>query len=165
MCFTFLAAKNINTGSSLVDIDNISYCKTILSKYPDKIVLPLDILTKDEIVRDIDSIEPDDIGYDIGPKTISLYQNILKNAKRVIINGPMGVFEDPKFSIGTKSLYETLASNNIETLIGGGDSAASVNALGFGNSFYHISTGGGATLEYLSGKTLPGIDIINEKEG
>ena len=165
MCFTFLAAKNINTGSSLVDIDNISYCKTILSKYPDKIVLPLDILTKDEIVRDIDSIEPDDIGYDIGPKTISLYQNILKNAKRVIINGPMGVFEEPKFSIGTKSLYETLASNNIETLIGGGDSAASVNALGFGNSFYHISTGGGATLEYLSGKTLPGIDIINEKEG
>ena len=77
----------------------------------------------------------------------------------------MGVFEDPKFSIGTKSLYETLASNNIETLIGGGDSAASVNALGFENCFYHISTGGGATLEYLSGKTLPGIDIINEKEG
>ena len=101
-----------------------------------------------------------DIGCDIGPKTNLTFMNILKNSKRVIINGPMGIFEDKRFQNGTKNIYETLKQNNVKTLIGGGDSAASVNLLGYNDVFYHISTGGGATLEYLSGVPLPAIEII-----
>lgn len=164
MCFTFLKAKGLNIGASLVDDENISYCQKILNTYKDKIVLPLDITLKSHQVKDINSLEGEDTGYDIGPETIKLYQNILKDAKRVVVNGPMGVFEEPFFATGTKALYETLKNNHIKTLIGGGDSAASVNLLGFSNCFYHISTGGGATLEYLSGAKLPGIDIIEDKE-
>ena len=164
MCFTFLKAKGLNIGASLVDDENISYCQKILNTYKDKIVLPLDITLKSHQVKDINSLEGEDTGYDIGPETIKLYQNILKDAKRVVVNGPMGVFEEPSFATGTKALYETLKNNHIKTLIGGGDSAASVNLLGFSNCFYHISTGGGATLEYLSGAKLPGIDIIEDKE-
>lgn len=164
MCFTFLKAEGLNVGASLVDDENIPYCQKILKTYQDKIVLPIDITLKDHQIKDINSLSEEDTGYDIGPKTIELYQNILKDAKRVIVNGPMGVFEDPFFATGTKSLYETLKNNNIKTLIGGGDSAASVNLLGFSNCFYHISTGGGATLEYLSGSSLPGITAIEDKE-
>lgn len=164
MCFTFLKAKGLNIGASLVDDENISYCQKILNTYKDKIVLPLDITLKSHQVKDINSLVGEDTGYDIGPETIKLYQNILKDAKRVVVNGPMGVFEEPFFATGTKALYETLKNNHIKTLIGGGDSAASVNLLGFSNCFYHISTGGGATLEYLSGAKLPGIDIIEDKE-
>lgn len=164
MCFTFLKAEGLNVGASLVDDENIPYCQKILKTYQDKIVLPIDITLKDHQIKDINSLSGEDTGYDIGPKTIELYQSILKDAKRVIVNGPMGVFEDPFFATGTKSLYETLKNNNIKTLIGGGDSAASVNLLGFSNCFYHISTGGGATLEYLSGSSLPGITVIEDKE-
>ena len=164
MCFTFLKAEGLNVGASLVDDENIPYCQKILKTYQGKIVLPIDITLKDHQIKDINSLSGEDTGYDIGPKTIELYQSILKDAKRVIVNGPMGVFEDPFFATGTKSLYETLKNNNIKTLIGGGDSAASVNLLGFSNCFYHISTGGGATLEYLSGSSLPGITVIEDKE-
>lgn len=164
MCFTFLKAEGLNVGASLVDDENIPYCQKILKTYQDKIVLPIDITLKDHQIKDISSLSGEDTGHDIGPKTIELYQSILKDAKRVIVNGPMGVFEDPFFATGTKSLYETLKNNNIKTLIGGGDSAASVNLLGFSNCFYHISTGGGATLEYLSGSSLPGITVIEDKE-
>lgn len=164
MCFAFLKAEGLNVGASLVDDENIPYCQKILKTYQDKIVLPIDITLKDHQIKDINSLSGEDTGYDIGPKTIELYQSILKDAKRVIVNGPMGVFEDPFFATGTKSLYETLKNNNIKTLIGGGDSAASVNLLGFSNCFYHISTGGGATLEYLSGSSLPGITVIEDKE-
>lgn len=164
MCFTFLKAEGLNVGASLVDDENIPYCQKILKTYQDKIVLPIDITLKDHQIKDINSLSGEDTGYDIGPKTIELYQSILKDAKRVIVNGPMGVFEDPFFATGTKSLYETLKNNNIKTLIGGGDSAASVNLLGFSNCFYHISTGGGATLEYLSGSSLPRITVIEDKE-
>ncbi len=163
MCFTFLKAKGYNVGLSIVDDDNLTYCKELLNKYSDKILLPIDIVTKDNKIIDIDSINNDDIGYDIGPKTIELFRTQLKKSKRVIVNGPMGVFEEKPFDKGTKTLYETLKENNIKTLIGGGDSAASVNLLGYGNAFYHISTGGGATLEYLTGKPLKAIEIINEK--
>jgi len=163
MCFTFLKAKGIDIGSSIVDDDNLEFCKNILTKYQDKIVLPLDIVTKDKKNIDIDNFEKADIGYDIGPKTIELFQNVLSKSKRVIINGPMGVFEEESYAKGTKAIYETLKQNNIKTLIGGGDSAASVNALGYTNDFYHISTGGGATLEYLSGTNLPGITSILDK--
>ena len=164
MCFTFLKAMGLNIGSSIVDDTNLEYCKELLKKYPDKLSLPIDILTKENKIKNIDNMNDTDIGYDIGPNTIKEYQNILKEAKRVLVNGPMGVFEEEPFSKGTKSLYQTLSDNNIKTLVGGGDSAASVNLLGFTNSFYHISTGGGATLEYLSGKPLPGLISITEKE-
>ena len=163
MCFTFLKAMKYNVGSSIVDDDNVEYCQKILNEYKDKIILPVDIITKENKIVDIDKIMDDDIGYDIGPKTIDLFSNILKKSKRVIVNGPMGVFEEKPFDNGTKKIYEVLRDNHIKTLIGGGDSAASVNILGFSNDFYHISTGGGATLEYLSGHILPAIAIINEK--
>ena len=163
MCFTFFKAIGKNIGDSIVDSENIEYCKKLLTKYPQKIVLPLDVITQNGEIKDIDNIIDHDIGYDIGPKTNLKFTNILKFSKRVIINGPMGVFEDKKFQNGTKNIYETLKQNNIKTLIGGGDSAASVNLLGYGDTFYHISTGGGATLDYLAGLSLPALDIIENK--
>lgn len=163
MCFTFLKAQNYNVGSSIVEDNNIPYCKNLLREYSSKIILPLDIMTNNKQVKDINALDNEDIGYDIGPKTITQFKNVLSLAKRVIINGPMGIYEEPSFANGTKEIYEILKEKHIKTLIGGGDSAASVNLLGYNNCFYHISTGGGATLEYLSGKKLPGIEIINDK--
>ena len=163
MCFTFLKSMNLNTGLSIVDNDNIEYCKNILNNNKDKLILPLDIVTKDNKIKNINEISDEDIGYDIGPKTIKEFTHILKDSKRVIVNGPMGVFEEEPFSHGTKEILQVLKENNIKTLIGGGDSASAVNQLGFANEFYHISTGGGATLEYLSGKKLPGIEAISDK--
>ena len=163
MCFTFLKAKGINVGASIVDDDNLEYCRELLTKYSDKIILPLDIVTKDNLIKDIDNLTDNDAGYDIGPKTIELFNNILQRSMRVIINGPMGVFEEKPFDNGTKSIYQTLKDNHIKTLVGGGDSAASVNLLGFTNDFFHISTGGGATLEYLSGTPLKAIEVIENR--
>lgn len=163
MCFTFLKAQNYNVGSSIVEDNNLPYCKNLLREYSSKIILPLDIMINNKQVKDINALDNEDIGYDIGPKTITQFKNILSLAKRVIINGPMGIYEEPSFANGTKEIYEILKEKHIKTLIGGGDSAASVNLLGYNNCFYHISTGGGATLEYLSGKKLPGIEIINDK--
>ena len=163
MCFTFLKSMNLNTGLSIVDNDNIEYCKNILNNNKDKLILPLDIVTKDNKIKNINEISDEDIGYDIGPKTIKEFTHILKNSKRVIVNGPMGVFEEEPYSHGTKEILQVLKENNIKTLVGGGDSASAVNQLGFASEFYHISTGGGATLEYLSGKKLPGIEAISDK--
>ena len=163
MCFTFLKSMGINVGSSIVDDENIDFCKRILNKYQDKIVLPVDIMTKNKEEKEILVLNEDDIGYDIGSKTIKLFISILKEAKRVVVNGPMGVFEDNDFAKGTSEIYKCLSENNIKTLVGGGDSAASVNLLGYQDSFFHISTGGGATLDYLSGRSLPAIDIIEDK--
>lgn len=162
MCFTFLKAQNINVGNSIVDDENIDFCQKILKEYPNKIVLPRDIVTSNNEIKDINNIGSNDIGYDIGPKTTENFLKELKLAKRVVINGPMGVFEQKEFSKGTDAIYKYLKDNKIKTLVGGGDSAASVNLLGYNDAFFHISTGGGATLDYLSGKTLPGIDIIDE---
>ena len=163
MCFTFLKALGYNVGLSIIDNDNLKYCQNILEKYKDKIVLPKDIITKDRKCVKINSLNNNDIGYDIGPDTIKEFGDILKKSQRVVINGPMGVFEEAPFEKGTKEIYNILKENHIKTLIGGGDSAASVNQLGFSNSFFHISTGGGATLDYLSGKTLPAIDATDDK--
>ena len=169
MAYTFLKAQGLNVGSSIVDDNSLDFCQNILTKYPDKIVLPEDSLT----ATSLDSKEPkvlttqefnsSDIGLDIGPKTIELFKTNLKSAKRVIINGPMGLFENELYRNGTKELYQYLAKNHIKTLIGGGDSASSVNLLGYQNSFYHISTGGGATLEYLEGNSLPALEAISPK--
>ena len=163
MCFTFLKSLGYNVGSSIVDDENIGYCKRILTEYKDKIVLPLDIITKDNKIKDITEIDELDMGYDIGPKTIQLFKDIIEDTKRAVVNGPMGVFEEKAFEKGTRCIYEALKQNNVKTLIGGGDSAASVNLLGYQDAFFHISTGGGATLEYLSGNPMPAIDIISNK--
>lgn len=169
MAYTFLKAKDINIGSSLLDNESIDFCKKMLELHSDKIVLPVDHVTSISLeskvtkIKDITDTNSDEIGLDIGPKTIEIYTNVLKDAKRVIINGPMGCFENELYQNGTKSIYDFLTINNIKTLVGGGDSAASVNKLSNKDKFYHISTGGGATLEYLEGKILPGIDVINNK--
>ena len=163
MCFTFLKSLNVNVGNSIVDDENLEFCKNILNKYKDKIILPVDIVTNNKEIKEIENLNNNDTGYDIGPKTIDLFTKNLQSAKRVVINGPMGVFEEKDFSKGTNEIYKYLEENNIKTLVGGGDSAASVNHLGYKNSFFHISTGGGATLDYLSGKKLPGIDTIGER--
>lgn len=164
MCFTFLKAKGIDVGASIVDDQNITYCKEILTKYKEKIILPIDIVTSSNEIKDINNLDKKDIGYDIGPKTIKKFNDIIKTSKRIIINGPMGVFEEKNFQKGTKSIYETIKENKIKTLIGGGDSAASAILLGFEDTFYHISTGGGATLEYLTGKPLIALTSIEDKE-
>ena len=163
MCFTFIKANGHNVGSSIVDDENLDYCKKLLKEYPDKLILPTDVITKAGKQVSIDNMEDNDIGYDIGPNTIKEFCNTLGSAKRVVVNGPMGVFEEEPFAKGTKAIYETLKTNHIKTLIGGGDSAASVNKLGYAKDFFHISTGGGATLEYIAGNPLPGIEIINNK--
>ena len=163
MCFTFLKAKGLNVGDSIVDNNNLEYCRKLLNNYKDKIILPIDIVTKDNKTVDVDNISNSSIGYDIGPKTINLFTSILADSKRVIINGPMGVFEEKPFDNGTKKVYQVLKEKEIKTLVGGGDSAASVNLLGFTNEFFHVSTGGGATLEYLSGVPLKAIEVINNK--
>ncbi len=169
MAYTFLKAKNNPVGKSLVEDDYLSYCKDLLNEYPDKIILPVDSVVSTSIdsnkvsIKQNEDFTDEDIGFDIGPATISKFQDNLKNAKRVIINGTMGVSENANYANGTKAIYQYLKDNHIKTLIGGGDSAASVNQLGFANQFYHISTGGGATLEYLEGKELPGISVIQDE--
>jgi len=167
MSFTFLHVLGYNVNSEFVDFDSIDYCKNLLSNYKDKIVLPADFNVSTSLDsevncnKDISDILDNECGYDIGSKTIELFRDNLKDAKRVLINGPVGVFECEKYAIGTLEIYKCLVENNIKTLIGGGDSASSVNNLGFSGKFYHVSTGGGATLEYLEGKGLPGLDVIN----
>ncbi len=162
MCFTFLKAKGYNVGNSIVDDNNIEFCNRMLKEYGNKIVLPVDIIT-DNVERDISNINDNECGYDIGNETVKIFSDILKDAKRCIINGPMGVYEDKRYSNGTCKIYTVLKNNKVKTLVGGGDSASSVNNLGFRGVFYHVSTGGGATLDYLGGKSLPGIDVIMEK--
>lgn len=169
MAYTFLKAKGYNIGKSILDSDSITFCQNILTNYPDKLILPVDskvassMDTTDIKLRNIEEMKDEDIGLDIGPKTIELFQKNLKDAKRVIMNGPMGLFENPNYSNGTKSIYDYLTQKNIKTLVGGGDSASSVKLLSNPEKFYHISTGGGATLEYLEGTPLPGISAIDEK--
>lgn len=169
MAYTFLKSLGYNVGCSLVDQESISFCKQMLDKYKDKIILPIDSVLSLDInsdkcfIKDIEDISSDEIGLDIGPRTIELFINNLKDAKRVVINGPMGLYENKLYSNGTKCIYDFIISNNIKTLVGGGDSIASVNKLSDASKFYHISTGGGATLEYLEGKELPGISVIDER--
>ena len=170
MAYTFLKSKGYEIGNSLYDEESKEFCTNILKKYKDKLVLPIDSIVANDPesniynIRNIDDIKSNEMGLDIGPKTIELFLDNLKDAKRVIINGPMGLFENDNYKNGTKSIYDYIANNNIKTLIGGGDSASSVNKLSDASKFYHISTGGGATLEYLEGKDLPGISAIDEKE-
>ncbi len=177
MAYTFLAAKGYTVGTSLLDETKIDYCKDMLAKADEKgvkILLPVDVTTAKDFpnpidaeievtVYDADKIPADVMGLDIGPKTAELYADAVKSAKTVVWNGPMGVFENPILAKGTIAVAESLAETDAVTIIGGGDSAAAVNTLGFGPKMTHISTGGGASLEFLEGKALPGIEAVNDK--
>jgi phosphoglycerate kinase len=168
MAYTFLKANNLEIGKSILDAESIDFAKSILENYADKIVLPIDTNVALEYkndslnkIVDVNNIASDEMGLDIGPKTIELFKNVLSDAQTVIWNGPMGVFEFDKFSNGTKEICEYLADMNITTIIGGGDSAAFVTEYGYKQIFTHVSTGGGASLELLEGKKLPGIEVIS----
>jgi len=177
MAYTFLAAKGYTVGASLLDNEKIEYCKNMLAKAEEKgvkILLPIDCVVAKAFPDPIDAeIEvevvaadamPDGyMGLDIGPATAELFANEVKSAKTVVWNGPMGVFENPTLAKGTIVVAKALAETDAVTIIGGGDSAAAVNTLGFGDKMSHISTGGGASLEFLEGKELPGIAAMNDK--
>lgn len=159
MCFTFLKALGKNIGNSIVDEERIDYCKELLSKYGDKIVLPIDIVTEKKN-KNIDNIDDDDAGFDIGNNTIDLYKSLITNDDLVVWNGPMGKFEDKKYEKGTKELLEYLNKNNIKTVICGGDTGSASKK--YNLSFYYISTGGGASLEYLEGKKFDVLEELNK---
>ncbi len=177
MAYTFLKAQGKEVGTSLVDDSKIDYCKEMMAKADKlgkKLYLPLDAVTAKEFPNPIDApievetvstdaIPADRMGLDIGEKTIALYSEAVANAKTVIWNGPMGVFENPILANGTKSMAKALADTDATTIIGGGDSAAAVAQLGYADKMTHISTGGGASLELFEGKVLPGIACLNEK--
>ena len=171
MMFTFFKALGKNTGTSLVEEDKVELAKDFLEKAKGKIVLPIDTIVSKEFSNDspykivnVDSIPEDEMGLDIGPETIKLFSKELEDAKTVIWNGPMGVFEMSNYAKGTIGVCEAIANlKDAITIIGGGDSAAAAISLGFEDKFSHISTGGGASLEYLEGKKLPGIESISDK--
>ncbi|WP_432665660.1 phosphoglycerate kinase [Wukongibacter baidiensis] len=168
MMFTFLKALGKNIGKSLVEEDKIELAKSLLEKAGDKIVLPVDTVAAKEFKNDtdyrtvsVDAIAEDEMGLDIGEESVKLFANELAGAKTVVWNGPMGVFEMENFAKGTIGVCESIANlEGATTIIGGGDSAAAAMDLGYADKFTHISTGGGASLEYLEGKVLPGIDCL-----
>ncbi len=177
MAYTFLKAKGCEVGKSLVDDEKLEYCKEMIAKAEKlnkKLLLPVDTVCADAFPNPIDAetehqtvaadaIPADKMGLDIGEKTAALYADAAKTAKTVVWNGPMGVFENPIFAKGTIEVAKALAETDATTIIGGGDSAAAVNQLGFGDQMSHISTGGGASLEFLEGKELPGVAAATNK--
>lgn len=172
MAYTFLKAQGLNTGKSLLEEDKVEYAKEMIEKAKAKgvtLYLPVDHVVAAEFKADADSkvVEGDIpvgfMGLDIGPKSVELFSNAVRDAKTVIWNGPMGVFEMPAFAVGTKAIAEALSNVVGTTIIGGGDSAAAVEQLGYADKMSHISTGGGASLEFLEGLELPGIAVLNEK--
>lgn len=177
MAYTFLAAKGYPIGHSLFDAEKVDYCKDMLKKAEEngvKLLLPVDCVAAkdfpnpidaaiDVVCVDADKIPADMMGLDIGEKTCQIFADAVKSAKTVVWNGPMGVFENPVLAKGTIAVAKALAETDAITVIGGGDSAAAVNTLGFGDKMSHISTGGGASLEFLEGKELPGIAAVNDK--
>lgn len=174
MAYTFLVAQGYEVGTSLVDAEKVDYCRDMLKKAEEKgvkLLLPVDAVIAASFPDPIDApiaveavaanaIPADKMGLDIGPKTRELFANAVKAAKTVVWNGPMGVFENPVLAEGTKAVAAAMAETDATTVIGGGDSAAAVIQLGYADKMTHISTGGGASLEYLEGKVLPGIDCI-----
>ena len=178
MAFTFLKAKGYEIGNSLVDDEKLDYCKEMMAKAESmgkKLLLPIDTTVAagfpnpidaeiEVTVVDADKIPADMEGLDIGTKTAELYADAVKSAKTVVWNGPMGVFENPILAKGTIAVAKSLAETDATTIIGGGDSAAAVNQLGFADKMSHISTGGGASLEFLEGKELPGVVAADDKE-
>ena len=177
MAYTFLKAKGLEVGASLVDDTKLDYCKEMIAKAETlgkKLLLPVDTAIAKSFPNpidaeipaeyvDCDAIPADVLGLDIGPKTAEIYAEAAKTAKTVVWNGPMGVFENPVLAKGTIAVAKALAETDATTIIGGGDSAAAVNQLGFGDKMSHISTGGGSSLEFLEGKELPGVAAANDK--
>ncbi len=177
MAYTFLKAKGYEIGTSLVDMEKVDYCREMMEKAEKlgkKLLLPIDTTITSEFPNPIDAqieievvpadqIPADKMGMDIGTETAKLYAEAVKSAKTVVWNGPMGVFENPVLAAGTIAVAKALAETDATTIIGGGDSAAAVNQLGFGDKMTHISTGGGASLEFLEGKDLPGVVAANDK--
>lgn len=168
MSYSFLEAQGYNVGKSLLDADSFDYCKELLKSYQDKIILPVDVVTCLAIKEDtayktvlVSDIKEEDIGVDIGFKTIELFKKYIDLSKTVVWNGTVGCYEIENFAQGTKSLLEYLKNSSCETIICGGDTASAAINFGYKESFKHISTGGGASLELLEGKSLPGIDCIN----
>ncbi len=176
MAFTFLKAKGYEVGKSLLDESKIDYCKDMMAKAAEKgvkLLLPIDTVCAagfpdpidgpvDTTIVDSDKIPADMEGLDIGPKSRELFAEAVKNAKTVVWNGPMGVFENPTLAQGTLAVAQAMADSDAVTIIGGGDSAAAVEQMGLGDKMTHISTGGGASLEFLEGKTLPGVACLDE---
>ena len=167
MAFTFLKTLNYEIGKSLLDEENLDFCKKIMDKYKEKIVLPIDFAVTNKYTNDekyrlkmINNFDKEEMGLDIGPKTIELFESVLKDASIVIWNGPLGVYEFSKYKVGTDKLLKYVVDNNIKTILGGGDIVAAATTAKLKDKVYHASTGGGATLEYLEGKKLPGIEII-----
>ncbi|MBE5039739.1 phosphoglycerate kinase [Ructibacterium gallinarum] len=177
MAYTFLKAKGYEIGTSLADDEKIDYCKEMMDKAEKlgkKLILPVDTVVASEFPNPIDAeiavetvpsdaIPADKMGLDIGEKTRQLFADTVKSAKTVVWNGPMGVFENPTLAKGTIAVAQALADTDATTIIGGGDSAAAVNQLGFGDKMSHISTGGGASMEFLEGKVLPGVAALSDK--
>ena len=177
MAYTFLKAQGKEIGTSLVDETKLDYCKEMMDKAKalgKTLLLPVDTAVVSEFPNPIDApveaeyvsvdaIPANKMGVDIGPETCRLYSEAVKNAKTVVWNGPMGIFENPTLAVGTIAVAKALAETDATTVIGGGDSAAAVNQLGFGDKMTHISTGGGASLEFLEGKELPGVAAANDR--
>ena len=168
MMFTFLKALGYNIGASKCEEDKIELAKELLAKAGDKLVLPVDAVCSKEfadvpgVVKSVSELAADDMGLDVGPATLELFAKVLAGAKTVVWNGPMGVFEMENYAKGTIGVCELLANlEGANTIIGGGDSAAAAESLGYADKFSHISTGGGASLEYLEGKLLPGIECVD----
>ena len=167
MAFTFLKAKGIEIGKSLLDEENVEFCKKVLAEYPDKIILPVDTAVTNEYTNDeeyrlkeINNISSNEMGLDIGSKTEELFEQMIKDSKIVVWNGPLGVYEFTKYKKNTDQLLKYIVNNNIKTILGGGDIVAAATEAGYKDKIYHVSTGGGATLEYLEGKKLPGTEAI-----
>ena len=178
MAYTFLKAQGYEVGTSLLDESKVDFCKEMLDRAEKngvKLLLPVDTVVTAEFPNPIDApvetevydstaLPADKMGMDIGPKTRELYAEAIRNAKTVVWNGPMGVFENPQLAEGTKAVARAIAETDCISVIGGGDSATAVNSLGFADKITHISTGGGASLEFLEGKGLPGIDAMTDKD-
>ena len=173
MSYTFFKAMGLKIGTSILDEPSLDLAKELMVKAADAgvdMILPVDVVcakefdnNSDTIVCDIDNIPEDRMGLDMGPKSVEKVKAILAEAKTVVWNGPMGVFEMPNFAAGTIGVAEALAESDAVTIIGGGDSAAAVEQFGFADKMTHISTGGGASLEFLEGKVLPGIAVLEDK--
>ena len=170
MAFTFLKAAGFSVGSSLCEKDEISFCQKMLDKYPNKIILPIDVVVSTEISSDgkiitrfINEIEEDEIGLDVGKKTIEVFKQYIDDSKTIFWNGPMGYFEINKFSKGTKNLCDIVASSKAYKIIGGGDTARAVSEMGYEKQMNHISTGGGASLSFLEDEKLKALEFIDEK--
>lgn len=175
MAYTFLKAQGKEIGQSLLDADSLDFCREMLAKAGDKILLPVDVVVADgnpfekgpdavqTQVVSVDAIPADWQGVDIGPETQKLFAEAVKGAGTIVWNGPMGIFEFDKFAVGTRAMAQALADSGAVTIVGGGDSAAAVEQLGFAEKMTHISTGGGASLEFLEGKVLPGVAALQDK--